>query len=588
MNAGTVDAARLFADAQNAFASGDGAAAVDLLDRLPVTVMMDNQVLHFRALALRKAGRLDEAQTAFERARQSAPNDPELANNHANLLMQLGKPDQALALYERALAIRPDYRDACFNRALALQALGRFDEALAVLDAIVASAPAEARAHSARGAILLTLDRYDDAADAFDRSLASGQQLTKAQHGRARISLQRGEVDASRRYQQLHTRLPDDVDILLGLAEALEAEGDPAGIAMLTQAVVTRPDWIAGQERLAQMRAETGEANFADHYQSALDQAGDQRPLRLSLAKMLAGADRYSDAFDTLAPLSDDLQVTILRAYYLGEAGDPKAGLDLLDKRSDGEALMIAGRLALASGDLDRALGLLEQSIAAMPDSIAVWAHCELAWRLTGDPRADWLSGQEGLVAFGQLGLGQTEIAAVVDCLRQTHRTRSHPIGQSLRGGTQTRGRLFCRLEPEIRLLHDAVQAAVADHVAALPAADARHPLLKYRDRKFTLAGSWSVRLTASGFHVQHIHPEGLLSSACYLVLPPAVADSEARAGWLELGRPPAALNLDLEPITTIQPEIGGLALFPSYLFHGTRPFSDGERMTVAFDVVAG
>jgi hypothetical protein len=29
------------------------------------------------------------------------------------------------------------------------------------------------------------------------------------------------------------------------------------------------------------------------------------------------------------------------------------------------------------------------------------------------------------------------------------------------------------------------------------------------------------------------------------------------------------------------------VALFPSYMYHGTRPFSAGERLTVAFDVVA-
>jgi len=27
--------------------------------------------------------------------------------------------------------------------------------------------------------------------------------------------------------------------------------------------------------------------------------------------------------------------------------------------------------------------------------------------------------------------------------------------------------------------------------------------------------------------------------------------------------------------------------LFPSFMFHGTRPFAGGERLTVAFDLVA-
>jgi hypothetical protein len=42
---------------------------------------------------------------------------------------------------------------------------------------------------------------------------------------------------------------------------------------------------------------------------------------------------------------------------------------------------------------------------------------------------------------------------------------------------------------------------------------------------------------------------------------------------------------VDLPPFRTIEPKPGRLALFPSYMWHGTRPFAEGERMTVAFDV---
>ena len=39
--------------------------------------------------------------------------------------------------------------------------------------------------------------------------------------------------------------------------------------------------------------------------------------------------------------------------------------------------------------------------------------------------------------------------------------------------------------------------------------------------------------------------------------------------------------------VHVIEPAAGHLALFPSTLYHGTTAFSAGERMTVAFDVVA-
>ena len=100
-------------------------------------------------------------------------------------------------------------------------------------------------------------------------------------------------------------------------------------------------------------------------------------------------------------------------------------------------------------------------------------------------------------------------------------------------------------------------------------------------------AGSWSVRLTGEGFHVNHVHPAGWISSAFYVALPEAAMGGEAHAGWLSLGEPQAELGLDLPPIRLIEPRPGRLVLFPSTMWHGTRPFATGERLTVAFDVAS-
>jgi hypothetical protein len=88
------------------------------------------------------------------------------------------------------------------------------------------------------------------------------------------------------------------------------------------------------------------------------------------------------------------------------------------------------------------------------------------------------------------------------------------------------------------------------------------------------------VRLSDSGHHVAHVHPKGLLSSACYLAVP------YPEPGLLELGRPPLSEGVTLPPLSVITPVPGQLALFPSFMFHGTRPFSRGERITIAFDMI--
>ena len=60
---------------------------------------------------------------------------------------------------------------------------------------------------------------------------------------------------------------------------------------------------------------------------------------------------------------------------------------------------------------------------------------------------------------------------------------------------------------------------------------------------------------------------------------------TDAQAGWLALAEPQAELGLALPAAQLIEPKMGRLVIFPSTMWHGTRPFPDGERLTVAFEV---
>jgi hypothetical protein len=283
-----------------------------------------------------------------------------------------------------------------------------------------------------------------------------------------------------------------------------------------------------------------------------------------------------------------DRDVALLEARIASHAGTlDRAGalLARLDERTD--AQLARGQHRLQSGRPVEGAQLLEEVVRAEPRNLAAWALLALSWRLTGDPRHDWLCLQPGLYGTSELPLTEAELGALADVLRGLHRSFAQPLGQSVRGGTQTAGKLFMRSEPEIVRLTHALSQAVSAHFAKLPPGDPRHPLLRHRSGRLTFAESWSVRLTGGGFHVAHLHPGGVLSSACYVSLPPGLGAGEPQEGWLELGRPPAELGIDLPPLAQIEPRPGRLALFPSYMFHGTRPFRAGERLTVAFDVAA-
>jgi tetratricopeptide (TPR) repeat protein len=409
--------------------------------------------------------------------------------------------------------------------------------------------------------------------------------------GRAQVALERGETAAAGLFRHARTVDPRDPSVVYGLAEALEAEGDPSALDLLRAALSERPDWVQGHELLARMRAEAGDEDFASDFAAAAERQPGDRAMQVALARTYASAELWNEALAVADRIAQDPEVAMLRAYLLGEAGEPERALALMESSAvqpDAAAHAATGRMALQAGDLSRAAQELERAVAIDINLVAAWSQLELAWRAAGNDRAHWLSGQPGLWSTQDIGLSADELEETAALLRLLHRTRAHPIGQSLRGGTQTRGRLFLREEPAIGRLHDALLAAVSRHAAQLPPADPHHPLLRHRGADLRIAGSWSVRLLSQGFHVHHIHPAGVLSSACYLALPDTLGDQADRSGWLELGRPPAGLNLSLEPLTAIEPAPGRLALFPSYLYHGTRPFRDGERLTVAFDVVAG
>jgi Putative 2OG-Fe(II) oxygenase len=80
---------------------------------------------------------------------------------------------------------------------------------------------------------------------------------------------------------------------------------------------------------------------------------------------------------------------------------------------------------------------------------------------------------------------------------------------------------------------------------------------------------------------VPHIHPAGGLGSALHL----CASAKNGSDGMLEIGRPPNELSaLNLEPLRTIQPLLGQLVIFPSWMYHGTTPFGKVERLSMAFD----
>jgi len=344
--------------------------------------------------------------------------------------------------------------------------------------------------------------------------------------------------------------------------------------------------------------------DFGISFRNAIAMRPDNLALREAYVKSLDLAGRRDEALaetnNALEALGHEPGLLHRQAKILANQGDIGSALD-----SFGEALSLSAtdemRLDYAAilifiADYDAAMRQLDVVGRSQPNQQLMWAYRSLCWRLTGDERYRWLNDYQTQVRAFVLETpdGYSNLTDFLNDLKEQlelmHRTEIQPLEQTLLNGTQTPGRLLHKPVREIQLLKSALTLAVTDYIDSMPKDDT-HPLYQRNTGRFRFSGSWSVKLEASGFHVNHVHPAGWISSSFYVVLPESMSDvsRDPAGGCIKFGESSLRLG-DREVIEkTIKPEAGQLVLFPSYMWHGTYAFNGapGEyRMTAPFDAV--
>jgi tetratricopeptide (TPR) repeat protein len=499
--------------------------------------------------------------------------------------------NQSTEALARLRGTDPRDGDAVFNAVIQASRAGLEAEALPLARMGAAANASSARLWMLLGALLRRLDRLAEAMPALSKAVALVPDDALLAHIYARTVMEAG-LPAAALFERAHLLAPSDDSVLLGRAAACVAEGrvDEA-IAGLEDRLRLDPTWLEGHGTVARLRWMRGDReSFTDSLDRALQTAPASVALWHGLLDILTHGSLYEQVRETVAraraaagpsPLFDGLE-----AVAAAEQGRTEEADRLFAALAPFDHVTMAVRHVrhlLRSGRPVEAAAAADRWTDQDPDRLMV-PYQSIAWRLTDDPRWQWLEGDERLVGVYDLA-DRVPMDALATRLRGLHIDQSQPLEQSLRGGTQTIGTLFSRIEPEIQALRAAVVDAVERHIAQLPPPAREHPtLVEQRSEPVRFAGSWSVRLADAGFHINHTHPAGWLSSAFYVALPEAAMGGENHAGWLSLGEA-TELGIDLPPLKLVEPKPGRLVLFPSTMWHGTRPFAEGERLTVAFDV---
>ena len=473
---------------------------------------------------------------------------------------------------------------------------GALAEANALLDKAVA---AEAwRSLAEKNA---NMQRWDEARADIETALHFQPFSRPFRLSRALLAEQQGDFAVSlAELEALAAESVDSPQLSLHLGRALSFSGRVSEAeAQFVSGLRMWPTDIALHVHLAKLRWQNGSAeNMTRTLEAAIATYPREMQLRLVAADLLRNAGETNKA---MGLLEGGLAMAPNAAAFLTSLGVMRADLGEFDEalRLLREAAARAPQAApvkrnlvsvlLRTGAAEEALRLTDELSARAPDDQQLIAYRSTALRLSGDPRYSELHDYPRLVREYRLeppapfaNIAEFNAAFSRELLA-LHRGQ-RPLEQSLRGGSQTE-RNLPRNNPVIAAFFAMLDAPVRDYISRLRDGDTSHPTDRRKSPGYRIAGSWSVQLKPGGFHIDHVHPQGWLSSAYYVELP-EMAEDGRREGWLKFGEPGLAVP-NCPPDFHVRPYPGLLVLFPSYVWHGTVPFeSGGRRLTAAFDVV--
>lgn len=589
--------------------AGKAGEAVAIATQLLAKAPRAPDAHHLLALCHAEAEHSEQAEQSFVQALELVPDHPLVLLNYATLLRKTGRLDAALAVLRRATDAAPDSAKAWSELGVTALRAGQHDQAQAALKRAVALQPGSVLDWHALGNASRASGDLEAAEAAFRTVTALSPGHPSALINLGAVLRMSGRPDeAVACYEQVRKRGYQGPELADALVGALLDDGRLEDALQLARQVARQhPDFVPALVTLANLLWEYGPgAAFNDDvfelFRGAIQEQPHNPALRWAYIQFLLSARAGEEALEqtTIArQQEDDPMLAWMQANAFEMLGRTQAAGNLYAElhrqwgRGVPAFLNAYARHLLRAGQWDVAARTASEATLLDSGNQEAWACLGTAWRLLGDPREHWLCDYERLVGLVDIETppGFTDQARFLEALEATlhrrHTARREPIQQSLRGGSQTPGRLFGRRDPVLAAARTALLQGVERWLGTLPT-DATHPFLMRKTRSVRIDGSWSVKLWTSGSHVNHIHPEGWISSAFYVALPPSVASptGSGQAGHIQFGQPPQELQLGLQPQRVIRPEPGKLALFPSYLWHGTVPFEDEQpRITLAFDM---
>ncbi|MDT0582902.1 2OG-Fe(II) oxygenase family protein [Brumicola blandensis] len=579
--------------------SNEAEKAISIIEALPTAIKQHPNVQHLQALAFKVLGQLPASLLLFKQLLSQYPNQAEFQNNAGNVYKDLGNTKLALEHYLKALNLKSDYLDAFKNAMLVHIEEADYESARQMLNAYSMVFSKHPVTQKFEADVLLGQKQYESAANLYELIVQQNPSYTVAKLGLAaalRLSERLSEAKMLL-LDVLNEQASANAHYQFGLCLFEDGNYEKAEHAF-EQAILLKPSYRAAHNQLNEMLWQLNSmTKFGSSYQRVLQTEPDLSQLREDYVDMLINAEHYDLAVEQIeiglnsTPSQSGLLAA--KSMLLANQQNYEEAYELAkqvwtERQSFRDGIEFI-KLAIKMEDYQAASKIIDKLKAEYPENQLVQAYHATCLKLT-DPNAY----QEFIMLSHSIKAFELPVPEGYDCLEMflsdlkallssMHTTNTRPLQQTLRKGTQTPGRLLERGEPLLNKLKWAYESTVSKYISALPDDD-QHPFLRRKSKHFKITGSWSVKLDNLGFHVNHVHPDGWISSACYIAVPDNLSESE---GCIRFGQSPLELGDKDTPDLSITPQAGQLVLFPSFMWHGTLPYhSEQMRLTAPFDVV--
>ncbi|WP_315967317.1 tetratricopeptide repeat protein [Corallococcus exiguus] len=374
---------------------GDAARAERLLAKASERDPGDVEVWSTLARLYEDSGRPKEAEDALARALEADPDSREVLLSAGRAALKGGSATRARAYFDRLLSLSAS-PELAVRVAFSYLASGEPAAAKEVLDAARKDAPDEPRLAYYAGLVAERTRRFSVAAADFASVPPDSEVFPDARVRQARcLSLVGDHPRALVLYRMAMSEAPDDVEVHVGYARALERSGDATRAEGVLREALAGEGGALAYDALATLLERQGRAPDAlALLRDAVAKTPRNQDLQFALATLLERQGDVAGALSrmrgVLALKPDHSAALNFMGYVMAQRGRDLDEAERLVRRAlalrpdNGAYVDSLGWVLFQRGDAKKAVEVLERAVELAPDDPAILEHLGDAYLKAG------------------------------------------------------------------------------------------------------------------------------------------------------------------------------------------------------------